>query len=166
MIEVETMKRFLPTSLVAAVVATSLAACGSSSTGGGGSGTASASQATVSTKKFPGYGTVLVNASGQALYMLTSDPSGASKCAGACATAWPPLAAKGSPTAGPGANGSMLSTSTRSDGSKQVLYNHHALYTYARAGLVSGEGVAANGGIFYLVAPTGKPVTKTSSGGY
>jgi predicted lipoprotein with Yx(FWY)xxD motif len=167
MIEVETMRRFLPTSLLAMVTATGLAACGSSSSGSsGGSGAVSASQATVSSKKVPAYGTVLVNSSGQALYMLTSDPSGSSKCTGACATAWPPLAAKGSPTAGPGANGSMLSTFTRSDGSKQVLYNHHALYTYAHAGLVSGEGVASQGGIFYLVAPTGKPVTKTSSGGY
>jgi predicted lipoprotein with Yx(FWY)xxD motif len=163
------MRRLAPISLLGALALASmgLAACGSSSSSsGGGSGSAPASSATVSTKKEPGYGTVLVNSSGQAVYMLTSDPAGGSKCTGACASAWPPLAAKGSPTAGPGATGSMLSTFTRSDGTKQVLYNHHALYTFAHGGLVAGEGVASSGGIFYLVAPTGKPVTKTTSGGY
>jgi predicted lipoprotein with Yx(FWY)xxD motif len=162
------MRRLIPIFLLGALALASmgLAACGSSSSSSGGSGSAPASSATVSAKKEPGYGTVLVNSSGQALYMLTSDPAGGSKCAGSCASAWPPVAAKGSPTAGPGADGSMLSTFTRSDGTKQVLYNHHALYTFAHGGLVSGEGVASSGGIFYLVAPTGKPVTKTTSGGY
>lgn len=151
--------------MVTLLVATGLAACGSSSSSGG-SGTTSASQATVSAKKVPGYGTVLVNSSGQALYLLTSDPSGASKCTGACAKAWPPLKATGKPTAGPGATSSELSSFKRSDGGTQVSYDKHALYTFARGGLVSGEGIASNGGIFYLVAPTGKPVTKTTTGGY
>jgi predicted lipoprotein with Yx(FWY)xxD motif len=160
------MRRLLPISLLAAIASTGLAACGSSSSSSnssGGAGSAPASSATVSTKQEPGYGTVLVNSAGQAVYMLTSDPAGQSKCTGSCASAWPPLTAKGSPTAGPGANGSMLSTVS---GTKQVLYNHHALYTFAHGGLVSGEGVASNGGIFYLMAPTGKPVTKTTTGGY
>jgi predicted lipoprotein with Yx(FWY)xxD motif len=152
------------------VASLSLAACGSSSSsgssGGSSGGSASASSATVATKKEPGYGTVLVNSSGQALYLLSNDPSGGSKCTGSCASAWPPLAAKGGLTAGPGADKSLLSSFSRSDGTKQVLYNKHALYTYAKGGLVSGEGVASNGGIFYLVAPDGKPVTKTTTGGY
>jgi predicted lipoprotein with Yx(FWY)xxD motif len=144
-----------------------LAACGGSSSSSGSSGGgAPASSATVSTKKEPGYGTVLVNSSGQALYLLSNDPSGGSKCTGACASAWPPLEAKGGLTAGSGADKSLLSSFSRSDGTKQVLYNKHALYTYAKGGLVSGEGVASNGGIFYLVAPDGKPVTKTTTGGY
>jgi len=167
------MKRLLSTLLLGGLmlVPVGLAACGGSSgssNGGssGGGSTAPASSATVSTKKEPGYGTVLVNSSGQALYLLSNDPASGSKCTGSCATAWPPLAAGGKPTAGPGADASLLATFKRSDGKTQVLYDKHALYTYAHGGLVSGEGVASNGGIFYLVAPDGKPVTKTTTGGY
>jgi predicted lipoprotein with Yx(FWY)xxD motif len=140
-----------------------IAGCGS---GGSSSSTVSASSATVSAKHEPGYGNVLVDSAGQPVYMLTSDPSGRSRCSGSCAKSWPPLTAKGSPTAGPGADGSLLSTFARSDGTKQVEYNHHALYTYTGSGLVAGEGVASNGGIFYLVAPSGKPVTRTTAGHY
>jgi predicted lipoprotein with Yx(FWY)xxD motif len=171
--EVETMKRLLSTLLLPGLMLApvGLAACGSSSSsnttgGSGGGSTAPASTATVSTKKEPGYGTVLVNSSGQAVYLLSNDPAGGSKCTASCAAGWPPLSASGKPTAGPGADASLLSTFKRSDGKAQVLYNHHALYTYAHGGLVSGEGVASNGGIFYLVAPDGKPVTKTTTGGY
>jgi predicted lipoprotein with Yx(FWY)xxD motif len=137
--------------------------CGSS---GPSSSTVSASSATVSTKHEPGYGNVLVDSSGQPVYMLTSDPAGGSKCTGSCARSWPPLTANGSPTAGPGTDGSLLSTFTRKDGSKQVEYNDHALYSYTRSGIVAGEGVASNGGIFYLIAPNGKPVTRTTAGHY
>jgi predicted lipoprotein with Yx(FWY)xxD motif len=164
------MKRLLSILLLPGLASIGIAACGSSSNGGGGGssgGSTPASSATVSTKDEPGYGTVLVNSSGQALYMLSTDPSGGSKCTGSCASAWPPLAAKGSLTAGPGADKSLLSSFSRSDGTKQVLYNKHALYTYTKgAGPIAGEGIASNGGIFYLVAPNGKPVTKNKGGGY
>ena len=80
------MKRLLSTLLLGGLMFApiGLAACGGSSgasnTGSSGGGsTAPASSATVSTKKEPGYGTVLVNSSGQALYLLSNDPAGGSK---------------------------------------------------------------------------------------
>lgn len=163
------MKRLLPFSALA-LAALTIAACGGSSSsntsGSGGSSSAPASSATVSVKSEPGYGKVLVNSSGQALYIFSADPSDGSKCTASCTQTWQPVKASGSPTAGPGANGSLLSSFSRSDGGKQVAYDHHALYTYTKGGLVSGEGVASGGGVWYLMGPDGKPVTKTQGGGY
>jgi predicted lipoprotein with Yx(FWY)xxD motif len=146
-----------------------LAACGSSAGGGGGStGGASASSgatATVKVSKLPGYSSVLTTSSGQAVYLLTADPSGGSSCNSSCTAQWPPVESK-SLKAGPGVKTALLSTFKRSDGQEQVMYNHHALYTHKGTGAASGAGVAADGGIWYLVSPSGSAVKSTSSGGY
>jgi predicted lipoprotein with Yx(FWY)xxD motif len=155
--------------MLISICAALVAACGSSS-GGSGSGSGSGSgggPATVTTTQVSGYGKVLAKAKGTPLYVFTGDPSGSSKCVGACVKQWKPLTVTGKPTAGSGANAGMLSTFKRSDGSKQVLYNGHALYTHsssASAGSVAGT--ASDGGIWYLVSPAGKPITHTNSGGY
>ena len=142
-----------------------VAGCGSSSKNGGGGASAPASSATVRTMTVIGYGTVLATSS-HPLYMLSSDPPGGTRCKGGCTSTWPPLTAKGTPTAGPGVKSSLLSTFRRSDGSTQVLYDRHALYTHRGRGLVSGAGMRSEGGTWYLVAPSGKAITKTKSGGY
>jgi predicted lipoprotein with Yx(FWY)xxD motif len=142
-----------------------VAGCGSSSKDGGGVASAPAGSATVSTMTVIGYGTVLAT-SGHPLYLLSSDPPDGSRCKGGCTSTWPPLAAKGAPTAGPGVKGSLVSTFKRADGSAQVLYDRHALYTHGGRGLVSGAGVRSEGGTWYLVAPSGKPIKATKSGGY
>ncbi len=156
------------TSLVAVLVigAALATACGGSSSSGNSSGSGSAANATVVVKKVAGYGSVLATPSGQALYLSTADPSGASKCAGSCVSQWPPLTQSGAPKAGPGIDASMLSTFKRGDGKEQVLYNKHALYTHTGSGATSGAGVAADGGIWYLVSPSGKAVKSTTGGGY
>jgi predicted lipoprotein with Yx(FWY)xxD motif len=158
----------IKTALLASLVvgAIALSACGSSSTGGNSGGSGSSSSATVITKKVAGYGTVLATPSGKTLYLLTADPSGQSKCTGSCAAQWPPLTANGTPTAGPGVSSSMLSTFKRSNGAEQVAYDKHALYTHTGSGLTSGAGVAQNGGVWYLVSPSGKPIKSTTGGGY
>lgn len=119
-------------------------------------------------KSVPGYGRVLASSSGQPLYLLTADRAGASSCSGACAQQWPPLTVQGTPTAGAGVSASLLSTFKRSDGSEQVAYGGHALYTYAGGGPgpAPGAGMAADGGVWYLVSPTGKLVKSTNAGGY
>ena len=144
-----------------------LAACGgSSSKSSGASSASSGGSATVTVSKLPGYSSVLTTSSGQAVYLLTADPSGGSKCAGSCTTDWPPLVATQSLRAGPGVKASLLSTFKRSDGKEQVMYNHHALYTHKGQGAASGAGVAADGGVWYLVSPAGSAVKSTSAGGY
>lgn len=157
---------------VVAACATMLAACGGSG-GSGGSGSsksggavsASASSATVTVKNVSGYGSALTTSSGQPLYLLTADPSGGSKCTGACASQWRPLVATGTLKAGPGASASLLSKFKRGDGSEQVLYNGHALYTHAGSA-ASAAGTASDGGIWYLVGPSGDAIKSTTGGGY
>lgn len=121
---------------------------------------------TVTTVHIAGYGTVLATGSGAALYVLTADPRGGSRCSGSCSSEWHPLLDARSPTAGPGVEASLLSRFRRSDGGEQVLYDGRALYTYAGSGIAGGAGVTADGGIWFLVSPAGKPVEQTSGGGY
>jgi predicted lipoprotein with Yx(FWY)xxD motif len=108
----------------------------------------------------------LTDRAGRSLYMFGSDTSTNSTCSGACATAWPPLTTKGPPTAGAGATASDLGTITRSDGSKQVTYAGHPLYSFARdtsAGQTNGEGKTAFGAPWYLVAPSGQRITSLNA---
>lgn len=150
----------------AAVAAICLAACGSSSKSSGAASVSSPATATVTASKLPGYSKVLTTSSGQAVYLLTSDPAGGSRCSGSCAAQWPPLVETGALRAGPGVNASLLSAFKRGDGKEQVMYNHHALYMHKGTGAASGAGLASDGGIWYLVAPSGKAVKSTSAGGY
>jgi predicted lipoprotein with Yx(FWY)xxD motif len=126
------------------------------------------SAATVKALDVSGYGKVLATQAGRPLYILTSDPPGKSRCTGSCAQEWTPLTLSDSPTGADGVKSSLLSSFTRSDGGKQVVYNHHALYTYARAGagLTGGAGEKGEGGTWYLVDPSGKAITTTAVGGY
>jgi predicted lipoprotein with Yx(FWY)xxD motif len=149
-----------------------IAGCGgssskSSSTGAtSSSGGSSSGSSTVKVAKVSGYGSALVSASGKSLYLLSTDPSGGSKCLGACAKTWIPLTVSGTPSAGSGAKSSLLSTFKRSDGTTQVLYDKHALYTYSGTGTTSGEGQASDGGVWYLVSPSGSAIKHSSAGGY
>lgn len=157
--------------MLVALCAALLAACGSSGTGGGssggGSGSSGGADATVKAGTVSGFGSALTTSKGTPVYIFTGDKSGASNCNGACAKQWRPLTVSGSPSAGSGAQAGLLSTFKRKDGTMQVLYNGHALYTHAGSSPASSvAGSAANGGIWYLISPAGKPITKTNSGGY
>ena len=153
------------------------AACGSS---GSGSASASppattaktASSATVSVAN-SNLGNVLVDVHGRTLYQFGADMGTTSACSGACATNWPPLVATGAATVGNGAKASLLGASTRSDGTQQVTYDGHPLYTFAgdkKAGDTNGQGVNAFGGIWHALTATGNQATATttapSRGGY
>jgi predicted lipoprotein with Yx(FWY)xxD motif len=155
----------------ALLAATLLAACGSSGASGGTSGGSSSGGSsgsgtgTVMVGTVNGYGSVLVTASGRPLYILSSDPTGSSRCTGACAKTWRPLTVSGSPHAGSGVTSSLISSFTRSDGTTQVLYNKHALYTHAGSAS-SAAGTASDGGVWYLISAKGAAVKSTTSGGY
>jgi predicted lipoprotein with Yx(FWY)xxD motif len=108
----------------------------------------------------------LTDSSGRALYLWTPDTKTKSMCSGACATAWPPLTAKGAPTAGTGVTASDLGTISRSGGTKQVTYAGHPLYYFAgdkAAGQTNGEGSNGFGAPWYVVAPSGKQITSLSA---
>jgi predicted lipoprotein with Yx(FWY)xxD motif len=127
-----------------------LASCGSSS-GGNTSGssappkTANGQPATVGVAN-ENLGNILVDAQGRTLYLFRRDRGTKSACTGACAIAWPPLRATGTPTVGVGVTASIVATSARSDGNPQVTYNGHPLYLFSgdqKPSDTNGEGVNA-----------------------
>jgi len=114
------------------------------SAGGAASGAGSgAGGATVGAASSPAFGMVLTGPTGLTLYTHAGDTATSSTCTGGCATAWPPLAATGQPTAGAGVTG-QLGTLTRPDGTLQVTYGGMPLYTWqgdTKPGDVTGNGV-------------------------
>jgi predicted lipoprotein with Yx(FWY)xxD motif len=116
-------------------------------------------------------GKILVNAKGQTLYLWQKDSGTTSACSGACASAWPPVTTTGTPTAGTGLTASMLGTTKRSDGTMQVTYGGHPLYTFVQdssPGDANGEGSNAFGAPWYAVNAGGAKVVAStgSQGGY
>jgi len=155
-----------------------LAACSSSSSSPAGtsspagsssaaSGSAAAAAVGLKTAGIGGV-TVLTNAKGFTLYTFAPDTATTSACNGACAVAWPPQTATA-------AVKSPYSTIKRSDGSAQLTFNGHPLYTFTgdtAPGKASGNGVSAFGGLWYEVpasgaaAPAGSSSTGNGGGGY
>ena len=168
------------TILTIAALALGLAACANNSSssagaggvyGGGGATSAPAAAtgaAAIQAAKVPGVGTVLTNSDGMTLYLFEADTGTTSTCSGDCATNWPPVTTSGNATATMGATSSMLGTTTRDDGSTQVTYNGHPLYTFVgdtSSGQATGQGINAFGGLWYAVTTAGTAATGGSSGG-
>lgn len=103
----------------------------------------------------------LVDAAGQALYMLEGNEDG-SRCDAACEDAWPPvLAEDAEPLAGAGGHATRLGTMQRPDGGFHVTYHDQPLYRYAAdsgVGATAGHGVDDQWGSWSLVSPEGPPV--------
>jgi predicted lipoprotein with Yx(FWY)xxD motif len=126
------------------------------------SSSASAGAATVSTKNNK-LGTILAGPSGKTLYLFEADKGNSSACSGTCAKAWPPLTTQGSPAAAKAAVKGDLGTIQRSDGTTQVTYKGHPLYTFiqdATTADAQGEGSTAFGADWYVLAPSGKKIDK------
>ena len=116
--------------------------------------------ATVSTAK-TGLGKIIVNGSGRTLYLFEKDKRGKSACSGACASYWPPLITHGKPMAAGGAKRALLGTIKRSNGSRQVTYAGHPVYTYlldTRRGQTKGEGSTLFGAGWDALSPGGKKI--------
>jgi predicted lipoprotein with Yx(FWY)xxD motif len=95
--------------------------------------------------------TVLTNGKGFTLYSFAPDTPTTSKCYGTCAAYWPP--ATGTSTAGSGLPG-KTGTIKRTDGSLQLTYNGHPLYTYigdSAPGQANGNNLNLNGGLWLEV---------------
>jgi predicted lipoprotein with Yx(FWY)xxD motif len=95
--------------------------------------------------------TVLTNGKGLTLYSFAPDTPASSKCYGTCAVYWPPVT--GTTAAGQGLPG-KVSTITRTDGSHQLTYNGHPLYTYigdSAPGQANGNNLNLNGGLWHEV---------------
>jgi predicted lipoprotein with Yx(FWY)xxD motif len=156
-----------------------LAGCG----GGGASSSSSSTAKTTTTSSLPappkpppnaeegtvfvslgsaaGLGLVLADSEGHVLYAFSKDTPEASGCEGACAKAWPPLLVEeGEPEPSNGASAARLGTIARGDGTRQVTYAGHPLYTYSgddRPGQAKGDGVSAFGGTWTALKGSGAP---------
>jgi len=152
--------------VVAAMV---LGACGGdddNSSSSSGTSTSSAQAASVVTEQTD-LGKILADGKDQTLYLFKKDTGTTSECSGACATDWPPLTVSGSPTAGSGAEQSLVGTTQRSDGKTQVTYNGHPVYRFEgdqNPGDTAGQGLTAFGASWYVLSPAGDQITKTASG--
>jgi predicted lipoprotein with Yx(FWY)xxD motif len=113
-------------------------------------------------------GTFLVDAQGRTLYLFAADTSTTSTCYDACATYWPPALTSGKPTAGSGVDSSKLGTTTRKDGSLQVTYGGHPLYTFLKdkkSGDTTGQGSNNFNAKWWVVGTDGNAITAASGGG-
>lgn len=147
---------------------------GTSTSSSGGSSSAGGSSVTISTATIKGLGTVLVDSHGKTLYIFKPDNAKKVTCTGSCAAVWPPVKVTGKPAASGGVKASMLSSDPNPSGGKVATYNGWPLYTYVTdsgAGSARGQALNLNGGLWYVMAPNGQPVTKsaasqTGSSGY
>jgi predicted lipoprotein with Yx(FWY)xxD motif len=121
---------------------------------------ARAKGATVMVRK-TSYGRILVDGRGLTLYLFTRDATPKSRCYGDCAKAWPPLVTKGKPRAGKGAKASLVGSTTRNGGRRQVTYDGHPVYRYVgdrKPGDVFCQDVNEFGGTWLIVSPSGAAV--------
>jgi predicted lipoprotein with Yx(FWY)xxD motif len=104
------------------------------------------------------YGPTIFDSHHRVLYLFASDHTSKSTCYGKCAKAWPPMLTQDVPKAGSGLDSSLLGTTTRRDGSKQVTYAGHPLYYFEgdKPGKIMCQHVKLHGGFWYVVKPNGE----------
>jgi len=104
-------------------------------------------------------GMVLVDSNGMTLYDFHKDKGTTSSCYGACAGVWPPLLTEGDPQVGNGATASKLGTTARKDGTTQVTYAGHPLYTHVadkKPGEANGNDIDDFGAEWYALQGNGE----------
>jgi predicted lipoprotein with Yx(FWY)xxD motif len=123
-----------------------------------GSGASAGARATL-TVRSSSYGSILFDGRGRALYAFTRDRrGGSSRCYGACARAWPVYFSGGRLVAGKGVKRSLIGTTKRRDGRRQITYNGRPLYYYVgdkSPGQVSCQNVPEFGGTWLVMRPSG-----------
>jgi len=112
-------------------------------------------------------GPILATGGGDTLYDFVPDTPTHSACLNdGCVFQWPPLTESGPVRVGPGVDLSLVGTLTRPDGSTQLSYDGHPLYTYnldVTPGLVMGQAIDQDGGLWYVLNAKGQPITAAFS---
>jgi predicted lipoprotein with Yx(FWY)xxD motif len=106
-------------------------------------------------------GRIIVDSKGITLYDFPPDKGKTSVCYGACAALWPPLITHGKPVAGKGVRASLLGTTRRKDGKREVTYGGHPLYYFVqdrKPGQTTGQGLNQFGGPWWVLSPSGKEI--------
>jgi predicted lipoprotein with Yx(FWY)xxD motif len=163
--------------LLAIAAALAIAGCGSSSDStssssggayGGGGETTAAEKTTASPEagavvltvaSAPKVGPILVEPKGFTVYDFHKDKGTTSSCYGGCAKVWPPVISTGTQQTGEGAMASKIGTTKRKDGTVQVTYAGHPLYTYVadkKPGEANGNDFSSFGAQWYALHANGE----------
>jgi predicted lipoprotein with Yx(FWY)xxD motif len=100
-------------------------------------------------------GQILVGGNGMTLYGFTNDTEAKSTCVGTCADQWPPVIVDPTFAVGPGVDAGIFATTTRDDGTEQLVAGKVPLYFFAgdvAVGDTTGQG---SGGVWFTVDPNG-----------
>jgi predicted lipoprotein with Yx(FWY)xxD motif len=164
--------------LIVPAVALATAGCGGSSKSSSSSTPASAPPAPSTTGSAPSGGGVeissstiarlgpaLVNAQGHTLYVFRPDKRKKVTCVSTCAAIWPPafLPSGKQPVAAAPVKQSLLGSDRDPAGGRVITYAGWPLYTYVTdraAGQATGQALNLNGGLWYVISPAGKVITK------
>lgn len=119
----------------------------------------------ISAATISGLGAVLVNAQGRTLYTFVPDKAKKVTCVSTCAALWPPafVPAGKKPSATGLVKQSLLGSDPDPAGGQVITYAGWPLYTYVSdtsAGIANGQALNLNGGLWYVIAPSGKVITK------
>jgi predicted lipoprotein with Yx(FWY)xxD motif len=112
-------------------------------------------------------GPILVDSTGKALYVFAIDKPGHSACTATCLQYWPIVPAPNPlPSTLPGVT-AKLGVLHRPDGGAQLTVNEYPVYTFAGdtgPGTTKGQGKNLSGGLWWIIAPSGKWITAPSGG--
>lgn len=121
---------------------------------------------TLTLQKSP-VGPILATGNGETLYDFVPDTPTHSACVDdGCVFQWPPLVVNGPVRVQRGLDPSLVGTLRRPDGSRQLSYGGHPLYTYnldVTPGMVTGQAIDQNGGLWYVIGPKGNQITTSFS---
>ena len=108
------------------------------------------------------HGIMLFDLSGHTLYRFDGDKGSASTCYGACAKAWPPALTEGKIRA-VDVSRKLVGTSKRKDGTIQLTYAGHPLYTHSGEGQGEdkGNGTTAFGAKWHALRRSGEDVAES-----
>lgn len=161
------LRAALVTSSVALALA--LGACGGSGSSDETPAGAGARTPTVSAMQVSGFGDVLVDGTGRAIYASDEESGGKVRCMDDCSAIWTPVVSTAKPTAGAGVSG-KLALVRRADGASQVTLDGRPLYTFAEdpgAGEVTGNDLtdSFDGMRFtwHALTPTGAEVSTAAA---
>jgi predicted lipoprotein with Yx(FWY)xxD motif len=161
------MRKMLVLAVFTSAVAAVVAAAGLSARSTTNGSALRAASVVISTKTLPKLGTVLVNAKGRTLYMFVPDKRKKVTCVGTCAVIWPPvkLGTGAKAVAAGKAKASLLGSDRNPAGGRVVTYHGWPLYTYlsdTAAGQAKGQALKLNGGLWYVLSPSGAVIKKKS----
>ena len=109
-------------------------------------------------------GKILVDTGGRTMYRFAADSPGVSRCGGICLTYWPPVPAGTAPGTHPAGVGAVLGVVVRHGGFRQLTINRWPVYRYlgdSKPGQITGQGLYASGGRWWILTPLGKPILRT-----